>query len=492
MHPIGNRPAASADLARDGLGKIAGLRVRGAAALATLLALAGCDSGQVVREPSLPPPHVISGSIDLPPACTSQAQSPDSPGEPSLAVDPSDPSLLVAAWQENRSPDDVGIVVAVSHDGGAGWVRSALPSVLTCTGGPYIHAADPWVSVGKDGVIYVSELVTRSSSAAEARRDIVVSVSRDHGSTWESPALVESVTTPPSVPDKDAMLADPRRPGLAYVVWVEYGATAKTISSIDQVFFARTTDAGRSWSKPAPIYSGQDEAQQNQLLMTAGGVLIDVFVEGSSLPSTPHPPPLPVKIRVIRSTDQGQTWSTPIDAAKFTYTNAVDPGTGTQLRFFGQDIVTTATGNALYVAWFENHSDFSTIRIARSEDAGLHWRPSQVVVREKPEAFLPTLAVAGDGAVGMLWFDLRHFAPGSPRLDTDVWFSTSRDRGAHWSHSHAAGPFDLRSAPKSRLGPFIGDYMGLVGLPDGFATVFVQAKPQSRNGATDIFFSRIH
>jgi len=99
--------------------------------------------------------------------------------------------------------------------------------------------------------------------------------------------------------------------------------------------------------------------------------------------------------------------------------------------------------------------------------------------------------VAGDATVGVLWFDVRHFTPGSARLDTDVWFSTSRNRGASWTERHAAGPFDLRSAPGGSLGPFIGDYMGLVGLPDGFAAVFIQAKPQSRNGPTDVFFSRI-
>jgi len=33
--------------------------------------------------------------------------------------------------------------------------------------------------------------------------------------------------------------------------------------------------------------------------------------------------------------------------------------------------------------------------------------------------------------------------------------------------------------------------MGLVGLPSGFAAVFIQAKPQSRYGPTDVFFSRI-
>jgi hypothetical protein len=33
--------------------------------------------------------------------------------------------------------------------------------------------------------------------------------------------------------------------------------------------------------------------------------------------------------------------------------------------------------------------------------------------------------------------------------------------------------------------------MGLSGLSDGFAAVFIQAKPQSRNGQTDVFFSHV-
>ena len=198
-----------------------------------------------------------------------------------------------------------------------------------------------------------------------------------------------------------------------------------------------------------------------------------------------------MKIRLIRSTDQGKTWSAPVDAARFTFTNAVDPGTGGQLRFTGQDISATSAGNAVYVSWFEDHGDFSTIFVARSEDAGLHWRPPQLVVRERAEAFLPTLAVAGDATVGLLWYDFRHFTSSSSALDTDVWFSASRDRGVHWTERRAAGPFDLRTVPSARFGPFIGDYMGLVGLPDGFAATFVQGKPMSRNGPTDVFFSRI-
>src|ERR1700730_5941665 len=461
------------------------MRARRAAALGVLLLLAGWNATRPPKEPSLPPPSVISGAVPRAAGCT--GPSPPAPTEPSLAADPGDPRQLVASWLENA----VGTVVAVSHDGGATWSRSALPGLLICAAGRYAHTSDPWVSIGHDGIIYVAGLASQPATSIGTARDVVVSVSRDHGASWDAPVVVESGTAPPLQPDKEASLADPRRPATAYAVWVDYRVLSGVEPSVDRVMFARTIDGGRTWSTPAAIYSGNDEAQQNQLLMTAGGVLLDVYAEAPSLPGTPHPPPLPVKIRLIRSTDQGKTWSAPVDAAKFTYTNAVDPGTGAQLRFSGQDMTVASAGNAVYVAWFEDHADFSTIQVARSEDAGVHWRAPQRVVRETAEAFLPTLAVAGDATVGLLWYDFRHFKPGSATLDTDVWFSTSRDRGVHWTERRAAGPFDLHSAPAVRYWRFIGDYMGLVGLPDGFAAAFVQAKPSGRHGPTDVVFSRI-
>ncbi|MDQ6713595.1 MAG: glycoside hydrolase [Candidatus Dormibacteraeota bacterium] len=459
---------------------------RRAAALGALLAISGCDS-KPPTEPSLPPPHLISGAVSVAAACTADSPSAARPAEPSLATDPRDPRQLVVGWLESAS----GTVIAVSHDGGETWARSPLPSLLICAGGRYARTSDPWVSIGQDGVTYVAVLATRPAAPAGLARDIVVTVSRDHGASWETPVVVESATAPPTQPDKETILADPRRPAGAYAVWVDYRVTTGIEPTVTQVMFSRTNDGGRTWSAPAAIYSGNDEAQQNQLLMTAGGVLLDVFVEAPALPFAVHPPPLPVRIRLMRSTDQGKTWSAPVDAASFTYTIAVDPGTGAPLRFSGQHMSAASAGNAVYVSWFEDHNDFSTIFVARSEDAGVHWRQPQQAVREKAEAFLPTLAVAGDATVGLLWFDFRHFKQGSPRLDTDVWFSTSRDRGVHWTERRAAGPFDLRAVPGSRTGPFIGDYMGLVGLPDGFAATFVLGKPLSRNGPTDIFFSRI-
>lgn len=465
------------------------MRGRRAALVAAALVLGACDT-QKPSEPGLAPPQLISNSVSLPSDCSAGASAQGVPGEPSLAVDPTDATHLVAAWLDNRLPDRVGVAVANSRDAGQHWSLNALPHLLACDGGTYLHASDPWLAIGPDGVIYLASLTRRPATSSGTPHDIAVSVSRDHGATWASPVVVETATAPPAMPDKETILADRRHAGTAYAVWAEYQVTSSAEPSVDRIMFARTTDGGRSWSGSTTLYNGNDEAQENQLLMTAGGVLLDVFVEGASLPGTAQPPALPVKVRVMRSTDQGQTWSQPVDAATFTYTVGTDPANGHELRFGGQNIVATVAGNAVYVSWFENHRDFSTILIAPSDDAGKSWRAPVVVVRERVEAFLPQLAVAGDGTLGMMWFDFRHYRSGGP-LNTDVWFSSSADRGAHWSTRHLAGPFDLRTAPPTRYGPFIGDYMGLVGLPGGFAAAFVQARPQARHGATDVFFSRI-
>ncbi len=454
------------------------MRARQAAWIAAAALTAACNTPAPAVS-GLPAPRVISGSINAASSCGGPIPS-RRPGEPQLAVDPTNRSRLIAAWI-----DTPRIVVAESADGGGHWTRMLLPGVLQCDGGRFATVADPWVSIGPDGLVYVSYLgVTATSNA------VVVSVGRDHGSSW-SPPIVVATSQAGSEFDKPSILADQRRSGIAYVVWADYVVNGASQPSVDTVTFGRTTDGGKTWSAPAKIAGGKDEAQENQLLMTAGGVLLDVFVEGSSLPGGAAPPPLPVTARVVRSTDQGAAWSPPIDAASFTYTAAVDPGNGSELRAGGQDIVATASGNAIYVSWFEDHRDFSTILLARSDTAGKTWNKPAVVVREKAEAFLPTIAVSGSGTLGMLWYDLRHFTADGTGLTTDVWFSTSTDRGAHWTERHAAGPFDLRSAPASRYGPFIGDYMGLVGVPTGFDAVFVMSRPQSRNGPTDVFFSHI-
>ena len=78
---------------------------------------------------------------------------------------------------------------------------------------------------------------------------------------------------------------------------------------------------------------------------------------------------------------------------------------------------------------------------------------------------------------------MRNDRRGDATLTTDVWFASSRDRGATWRQEHLAWPFDLRTAPNNRL----GEYQGLAGLRHGFAAVFTMSRPAAEDGPSDVF-----
>ena len=74
---------------------------------------------------------------------------------------------------------------------------------------------------------------------------------------------------------------------------------------------------------------------------------------------------------------------------------------------------------------------------------------------------------------------------------SDAWFAYSRNRRVTWRERHLAGPFNLRTAPLIDGRYFLGDYFGLAGRRGGFDAAYVLARPLSRLGPTDVFFSRI-
>src|SRR5205085_12431 len=82
------------------------------------------------------------------------------------------------------------------------------------------------------------------------------------------PVVLATATAPRDLLDKPSILADPRVPGRVYAVWVRYaGETA------NQVGFARSDDHGRTWTSSPAMYDAGTEAQNNELLAPAAGVL---------------------------------------------------------------------------------------------------------------------------------------------------------------------------------------------------------------------------
>src|SRR5580765_1909539 len=77
--------------------------------------------------------------------------------EPSVAVNPLNPSNVVGAWQQDRwsNGGSQGLVTAASFDGGHSWTRSSPPfshcaGGSAANGGDFDRATDPWVTAAPD------------------------------------------------------------------------------------------------------------------------------------------------------------------------------------------------------------------------------------------------------------------------------------------------------------------------------------------------------
>src|SRR5918996_4816494 len=80
----------------------------------------------------------------------------DGPGsetDPSIAINPTNPNNIVAAYPSDTA---YGIVAASSFDGGQTWTRTPVPGLTTCTGGASKHILHARLSFGPDGRLYLT------------------------------------------------------------------------------------------------------------------------------------------------------------------------------------------------------------------------------------------------------------------------------------------------------------------------------------------------
>ena len=134
------------------------------------------------------------------------------------------------------------------------------------------------------------------------------------------------------------------------------------------------------------------------------------------------------------------------------------------------------------------HGVRDAIAFSRSVDGGSTWStPMPINAVAATQALLPAVSVRADGMVGVLYYDFRNDTGDASTLLCDVWLATSAN-GSDWVERHVAGPFDMRRAPVTPGGLFVGDYQALTSASGRFMAFFTQAGPDAASPA-DIWAS---
>jgi BNR repeat-like domain len=293
---------------------------------------------------------------------------PNSEIEPFVAVNPANSSNIIGVFQQDRwnNGGAHGIIAAVSHDGGATWTRT-FPHFSTCAGGTaanggnYDRSSDPWITFAPNGDAY---FISLSASADLLTSAVLVSKSTNGGDTWSEPATLISERSAFHFNDKESITADPTNASLVYAVWdrsrfpsenADFNALHSSAFR-GPATFSRTTNGGQTWSTPRDIMPTNANLFSigNQIAVLPDGSLVDVFELFHG--SGKQPSPNQFTESLMRSTDKGLTWSSVIDISTDMSVPVRDPDTGAPVRA-GEglpDVAVDRTNGTIYVVWSDS------------------------------------------------------------------------------------------------------------------------------------------
>ncbi|MHC4697009.1 MAG: sialidase family protein [Planctomycetota bacterium] len=385
----------------------------------------------------------------------------DAANEPSIAIDPTDPTRIVIGWRQfaTIASNFREAGWAYSHDAGQTWT---FPGVLE----PGQFRSDPVLAADSGGNFFYSSL--SSSTSAE------LFTSTDGGVTWSPPVNAFGG-------DKQWITVD-RTSGIGSGHIYEFWNMLFSCCSPND--FARSIDGGQSFEPPIAI--PQPSMMWGTLAVGPDG---ELYTVGTTIDHASHV--------VAKSNNAQDSTQTPL----FEFVNVVNLGGATVNGgapnpggLVGQVWVAVdrsnrwTRGNAYMLASVDPFGpDPLDVHIVSSADGGLTW---DAPVRVNDDAtdngawqWFGTMSVASNGRIDVVWNDTR----GSGQANvSQLFYAYSMDTGAAWSTNVALTPaFDshLGWPNQSKL----GDYYHMVSDEGGASLAYAA----TFNGEQDVYFLRI-
>lgn len=457
-----------------------------------LIGLAVLWAGMPASAPADLPRYPVSGApYTVGPVCQSQGLD----GEVSLGVDPSS-GRMVAAWMQDveglgNDTLTTQVVVTSSSPDGRRWSPSTAPPGVTLCDvppGPNDAVFDPSVAVGPLGRWYLGrlgEVIVPGSGLPPVGGVYVTTAQGSSPWSWPTLPMLDNLQN-----DFDTVVADPRVPGRAYATWTNYPLPAGKPEE-SRIAFSRTTNGGATFDPPTALHQSPrgrlDEL--SRIAVLSDGSLLVVF---SQIPAdTLESGSGPFTLLSTRSSDGGSTWSAPVQLARGSYADVVDPRTRTVYEpkccVFS---LAAGPGGSAHVSWTTNDgAGAGTVHVATSPDGGRTWAATATLPRSG-QAFEPAVA-ATSRTLAVMWYGFDGAQPADQARPTTLWLARSADGGRTWTIDELAGPFDISTAPPASGGAYLGDYQSLVAVPGGFEAAFTLAKPLAHDGPTDVFAAAI-
>lgn len=194
--------------------------------------------------------------------------------EPTVAIDPTNPNLVMAAWNDYCDTDLGGGWMGIAHsrDRGETWTPSKIPGYPTDTSaegmasplhGRQAEAGDPLLAFDSDGNLFAGGIAFNRVNPQNGDVWVATYGAEPHPSGYPKDYLrtvVVGTGTPALAgifedkPELEVDRTGGRFDGNVYICWSRFvGFAGRT-----KISFSRSTDSGRTFSRPIELSYGKD------------------------------------------------------------------------------------------------------------------------------------------------------------------------------------------------------------------------------------------